>query len=89
MSPFMLAQVRAIGASEVAEPTLVRLLAFVQRRNMGLKLRVCRRGISTPIAYIRSVARMRPLMVIFRLIGGKCLAATFETASVGPVTSMA
>lgn len=67
----------------------MRLLTLVQGADVGLQLRVRGCRVSAAIAHVRAFARVRPLVVVFGLVRGKCLVATFVATCVWTVTSMA
>lgn len=86
--PLVLAQIAAIRAAEVAEPTLVRLLPLVQRRDVRLQLCVRRGGVPAAIAHVGAFARVRALVVVLGLVGRERLGAAREAARVGAVAGV-
>jgi hypothetical protein len=82
----MLAQIARIGTREFAESAFVWFLALMERADVGLQLRVGRRGVAAAVADVWSLASMSALVVVFRLIGRKCLVAAFIAAGVGTIT---
>lgn len=85
MRPLVLTQIRTIGTGKIAKPTLVRFPAFMQRTDMRLQLRMRCRRIPASIAHVGSLPRVRPLVVVFRLVGCERLGAPREAAGVGAV----
>ena len=85
MSSLVLTKIRTIGAGEVAEPTLMRLLALVQGANVRLQLRVRGRRVAAAVANVRAFPGVSALVVVLRLVGGERLGATREAAGVGTV----
>lgn len=86
--PLVLAQITAIRAAELAEPTLMRLLPLVQRRDVRLQLRVRRGGVPAAVAHVGAFARVRALVVVLGLVGRERLGAAREAARVGAVAGV-
>jgi hypothetical protein len=57
----------------------------MQRADVRLQLCMCRCCVATTVAYIRPLACVCPLMVVFGLIGGKCLVAALIAAGIWTV----
>lgn len=89
MRPLVFTQITAICAREFAEAAFVRLLAFVQRRDVRLQLRVRRRRVAAAVTDIWALACVGALVVVFGLVGCKCLVARGEAACVRPIAGMA
>ena len=89
MCPLVLAQVTRVSTCKLAEPTFVRLLALVQRTDVGLQLcmRCC--CVATAVTYIRSLACVCPLVIVFGLVGCKRLVTALIATSVWAVACVA
>jgi hypothetical protein len=85
MRALVLTQVRAIRAGEVTEAALVRLLPLVQCRDVRLQLRMRGSRIPAFITYVGTLASVRALVVILRLVRGEGLGAALEAACIGAV----
>jgi hypothetical protein len=89
MRPLVLAQITAIRTRKVAESALMWFLPLMQRADVRLQLRMRRRRVSATITHIRSLPRMRPLVVVFRLVRCKCFVAASIATRVRPVAGVA
>ena len=89
MCPLVLAQITAVRTREVAEAALVRLFPLVQRTDVRLQL--CMRGgrVSAPIAHVRPLACVCPLVVVLCLVRREGLVAACVSACVGSVAGVA
>jgi hypothetical protein len=88
MCPLVLAKITTIRARKLAESTLMRFLPLMQSADMRLQLRMRRGRISAAIAHIRSLACVRSLVIVFRLIRGERLVAPNVAACVWPIACM-
>ena len=56
---------------------------------MGLQLRIRGCRVTATVAYVRSLASMRTLVVVFRLVRGKSLVAAFIATGIRPIAGVA
>ena len=89
MCPLVFAQVTRVSTCKLAEPAFVRLLALVQRTDVGLQLRMRCCCVATAVTYVRSLAGVCPLVVVFGLIGSKRLVTALVATSVWAVACVA